>query len=361
MAKHLGWLALAALAAVPGCGGGDPQAAAQGGGANGKVTNVEVYTVAPRTFTEYLTLPVVVTPYREASLSLVNGGRVARLLADKGDRVDAGRVLLETETEALRAALDLARATLEYQAGEFARNRQLFEAGSIPQAVFDGAKLALAQARSQHDIAQKQYDDATLEAPFGGTITMRNAEVGDVLGPGVPAFRLIDIDRVKVQAGIPERFIEDFRKGNTVTIAFDAIPGREFAGQINYLAPEASSSVRTFLAEIAIDNGAGLIRAGIMGNARIQRRTFPDALLMPLDALIETQFGRKAFVVRDDTLAAERSIRIDGSGEDMVVVTAGVRAGERVVTKGQHGIVDGDRVRVTGEYRQAARREAGAL
>jgi RND family efflux transporter MFP subunit len=261
----------------------------------------------------------------------------------------------------VRAALDLAVANHDFQRGEFARSRQLFEAGSIPQSAFEAAKLALAQAQSQRDMAQKQYDDATLEAPFGGTITMRNAEVGDVLGPGVPAFRLIDMSRVKVQAGIPERFIGDFRKGSTVTIAFDAIADREFAGQINYIAPEASSAVRTFLAEIVIDNSAGAIRAGIMGNARIQRRTFAGALLIPLDALLETQVGRKVFVVAEDSLAVERAITIDGSGEDMVVVTAGVQAGERVVTKGQHDLVNGDRVRVTGEYREAAHGEGSAI
>jgi Cu(I)/Ag(I) efflux system membrane fusion protein len=146
-----------------------------------------------------------------------------------------------------------------------------------------------------------------------------------------------------------------------VSVAFDALPGRQFTGQINYLAPEASPQVRTFLAEIAIDNREGVIRAGIMGNARIQRRTFPDALLIPLDALIESQTGRKVFVVQDDTLAVERAVVVDGSGDDMVVVVSGVQAGERVVTKGQHEIVNGDRVRVTGDYRPSARPEAATL
>lgn len=356
MVKYFGWLTVVALLVLPGCKKGESQVAT----IDGKVTNVEVYTVAPQTFTEYIPLPVVVIPYREANLSLVNGGKVNKLFADKGDRVVAGQVLLETETELLRASLALARANLEYQQNEFARSQQLFEAGSISPSAFDAAKLALAQAQSQHEIAKKQCEDATLEAPFSGIITLRNAEVGDVLGPGTPAFRLIDIDRVKVQVGIPERFIKDFRMGNTVSIAFDAIPGKEFTGQINYLAPEATPLVRTFLGEIVVDNREGLIRAGFMGNARIQRRIFPNALLIPLDALIETQTGRKVFVVEGDSLAAERSIAIDGSGEEMIVVTSGLQAGDRVITKGQHELVDGDRVRITGEYRKAASQEVAA-
>lgn len=356
MTKHIGWIALAALvAAAPGCKGGKTQGAVLN---DAKVTNIEIYTVQPRTYTEYITLPVVVTPYREVNLSLISGGKVTKLFADKGDRVQEGKVLLETETEMLRAAFDIAKASLDYQKSEFARNRQLFDAGSVSQAVFDAAKLALSQAQSQYDIAKKQFDDATLEAPFSGIITMRNAEVGDVLGQGSPAFRLIDMDRVKVQAGIPERFIEDFRKGNLVTIIFDSMPGKEFPGRINYIAPEADPSVRTFLSEIVVDNSRGLIRAGIMGNARIQRRVFNDALLIPLDALIETQYGRRAYVVKDDSLASLRNIAIDGGGEDMIVVTKGIQAGDRIITKGQHDIVEGDRVRITGEYGKTAKKEA---
>ncbi len=358
MTKYLGWVALAALVAVaPGCKGGKTQGAVLN---ISKVTNVEVYTVVPKTYTEFITLPVVVMPFREANLSLISGGKITKLFADKGDRVQEGKVLLETETEMLRASREVSRANLEYQNGEFARSKQLFEAGSISQAAFDGAKLALSQAQSQYDIAKKQFEDATLEAPFNGIITMRNAEAGDVLGPASTAFRLIDMDRVKVQAGIPERYIDDFHKGNLVTIMFDSMPGKEFPGRINYIAPEASSSVRTFMSEILVDNSRGLIRAGIMGNARIQRRVFNDALLIPLDALIETQYGRKAFVVKDDSLASERTIAIDGGGDDMIVVTKGLQAGDRIITKGQHDIVEGDRVRVTGEYGKTAKKEASA-
>ncbi|MFH1566994.1 MAG: hypothetical protein ABIL09_03275 [Gemmatimonadota bacterium] len=138
------------------------------------------------------------------------------------------------------------------------------------------------------------------------------------------------------------------------------MPGTPLLGRLDYLSPEATSSVRTFLAEIVIPNADGAVRAGIMGNARIQGRTFENALLMPMDALIESQAGRRVFVVRDDTLAAERPIAIAASDETMVVVTDGVRAGDQVVTKGQHDIVNGDRVRITGQYRPGAGVEVSA-
>lgn len=181
-------------------------------------------------------------------------------------------------------------------------------------------------------------------------ITERNVEIGDILGAGTPAFRLIEIDRVKVQAGIPERYVGDFRKGNQVTILFDAIPGREFQGSINYIAPEASTSVRTFIAEIVVNNSGNQIRVGIMGNARIQQRAYPDATVVPMDALIETQYGRRLFVVKSDSTVEERKITLGGSAGAMILVTSGIQPGDKVVTKGQKDLSNGEKVRVTGEY-----------
>ncbi len=348
MLKYLGITVLAVGVLFAGCKGGNKPAG--GAVSNEKITNVEVFTVASGTFNEYLTLPVVVNPFREASLGLVQGGKVTRLHADKGDRVPQGKVLLETDTEMLQTNLKTATANLEYQKGEFARNQKLFESGSITEAVMDAARLALAQAQSAYDSAKKQLEDATLKAPFSGVITERTVEIGDILGAGTPAFRLIEIDRVKVQAGIPERYVGDFRKGNQVTILFDAIPGREFQGSINYIAPEASASVRTFIAEIVVNNPGNQIRVGIMGNARIQQRVYPDATVVPMDALIETQYGRRLFVVKSDSTVEEREITLGGSSGAMILVTSGIQPGDKVVTKGQKDLSNGEKVRVTGEY-----------
>ncbi len=347
MKKQLFPLYLAILTIGSGCSSGDAGNPAP----PGRVTNVEVYPVVPRTFVEHFSVPATVVPRRQVDLSMVGGGRVTAVQVDKGDRVEAGQTLLQTDTTSLQAAFDLAAANLEFQTGEFERASRLYEAGSINQSAFAAARLALAQARSERDIARQRLKDATLEAPFTGMITQRHVELGDVLGPGAPAFRLIDADRVKVQVGIPERLVGDFRIGNTVSIELDALPGEVLSGRLEYLAPEASPGVRTFLAEMLLDNHNGMVRSGLMGQARIQRRTFSDALLVPLDALIEGQDGRQLFVVRHDTLAVQRAIDIAATDAGMMVVRRGIDIGDRVVTKGQHELVDGDRVRVTGEYR----------
>ncbi len=312
------------------------------------VTNVAVYEVAPMSFDDYITLPVQVRSYREVNLGIMNGGRVTALRADKGNRVSAGAVLLETDADMLKAALEQARAQFEYQQQEFARAQQLYEGGSFTDAALDAAQLALASARNALTIAQENLDNATLEAPFNGTVVMRQAELGEILAPGAPAFRLIDNSRVRVKAGIPEKYIASFRVGSNANIRFDAIPGETFTGTIGFISPEADPQVRTFPVEIIVNNPGGHIRSGIMGNARILRSRLENAILIPLDALVETQDGRSVYIVRSDNTAERRAVTLgEASSELMIEVVAGIQPGDRVIVKGQHDLVTGENVKVT--------------
>ena len=149
-----------------------------------RVTNVRTYTVEPMVFDEYIKLPVAVRPYREVALGLSNGGEVIALHADKGDQVREGDVLLETDKVLADAQLRTARSNLEYQEEEYNRNQRLLEQGSITQAAFDAVKLQFSLTQSSVDQAQKQVENATLEAPFNGIITDRSAEIGEILSQG---------------------------------------------------------------------------------------------------------------------------------------------------------------------------------
>ena len=144
-------------------------------------------------------------PYREVNLGLTTGGKVTKIHVDKGDKVTEGMILLETDDVLLKSSYEQAKANFEFQKKEFARSKKLFEDGSITEAAYDGAELQLEIATSSYQIAKKSYEDATLKAPFPGVITAKNIEVGDILGSGMPAFRIIDVSKVKVQAGIPAK------------------------------------------------------------------------------------------------------------------------------------------------------------
>ncbi len=106
--------------------------------------------------------------------------------------------------------------------------------------------------------------------------------------------------------------------------------------------------MRTFLAEIIVDNRDGFIRDGIMGNAQLLKKVYKDALMIPINAMIQTQEGQIVFIVEGSTTAAERSIELGPKSELMVMVKSGLIPGDKVVIKGQHDLVDGEKLNITG-------------
>ena len=128
-------------------------------------------------------------------------------------------------------------------------------------------------------------------------------------------------------------------------------PKGTFEGKLNYIAPEASTSVRTFLAEIIIDNSDGCIMAGILGNAHILKKLYENVTVVPVNSVINSQNGNVIYVACKDNTAERRDIELgDGRNDLMVLVTKGIGSGDRVIVKGQHNLVDGERINITGTY-----------
>ncbi len=317
-----------------------------------KVTNVEIFTVKNSTFEDYITLPVVVMPYKESNVGMTTGGKITNIYVDKGDKVRKGMNLLKIDDVLLKAQYDQVKANLEFQKKEFERNNKLYNDDAINEAQLDALKLQLENAQSSLDMAKKQYEDATLIAPIDGIITMKNVEVGDILAPGIPAFRIIDVSKVKVQVGIPEKYIVAFKEGNNVSIRFDAIPQTVFNGRMDYISFEATPSVRTFLAEILVENSGGLIRSGLMGNAKILRDVHENAIMIPINSIVDSQFGRSVFIASEENIVKEKLLDIgSGSNDTMIMINSGLNVGDRVIVKGQHDLVSGERIKITGEYK----------
>jgi RND family efflux transporter MFP subunit len=327
-----------------GCGKGN---SVEDKGNGVRTINVETYTVLPRNFESYIHLPVVVSPLKEVNLGLTGGGKVTEIRADQGDFVREGAVLLRLDDEMLRANYDIAAANLEFQKTEYARTEQLYKEGNVSESMMDAAKLQLSQAQNTFTLAKKALDDAVLKAPFSGTITARLVEVGAILGPGTPAFRLIDARTVKVKTGIPEQYIRDFETGSNVTIKFDSLPDRAFRGTISYISPEADPQVRTFVAEINVANPEGYLKAGIMGNASVLRNYYPRAVVIPLNAVVETQTGPVVYTSLGDTTAHMNNVILGETSNSDVRIESGIQPGDRVIVRGQYDIVEGDRIRVT--------------
>ncbi|MBT4498211.1 MAG: efflux RND transporter periplasmic adaptor subunit, partial [Gemmatimonadetes bacterium] len=207
-----------------------------------RTTNVGVYTLQPDSLIQYSLLPVSALPWREVTLSFQEGGVIEEIFIDLDDPVVTDQPLARLDDDLLEAAAIEAKAGLLFQRYNHERATQLHADGSIPERELRAAIYELKRAEAQGKTIRKRLENSILSAPFSGSVAERLVERGQLVMPGTPAYRLVQIDRMKAGAWVPENQIVDFSGGSAVEVFFDAFPGVPFAGTIGRIGPAAEPS-----------------------------------------------------------------------------------------------------------------------
>lgn len=319
---------------------------------------------------------------RRSRLAPPSGGQIARLLVHEGERVVAGQVLLELWNKDLSAQEKLAQRQLDSaQAGihqactvaaqferEAERTRQLKARGFVSdsrldqavsdakarRAACDAARADLAQGRERIAVAQAGLDRTRLLAPFAGIVAEVTGEQGEFTTPsppGIPtppAIDLIDDSCLYISAPIDEVDAPHVQVGMVARITLDALAGRHFNGKVRRIAPyvlDLEKQARTVEVEVEFDDpeAAKNLLVGYSADVEIVYTIRAGVTRIPTSALLD---GDKVLVPRpDDGRLEERQLRIGLSNWEYTEITAGLKAGEWIVTSiDRSGVKAGARV-----------------
>lgn len=327
---------------------GTAQAAAADGGV--RVIDVEVVPLRPGPFTDYIRVTGEVEALEDVTLSAQESGVIERFFVEKGSQVRRGQPIAALDAAVLEAQVDEARAQARLAREQHERQRVLWEEERI------GTEIAYLQAKYQAEGAEARL--ATLEArlarmvirsPIGGVFDAKFLETGEMAAPGTPVARVVTLSRVKVTAGVPERFAPAVRRGALARVSFDLLPDRELEGRIGFVGSSVDAASRTLPVEVVIPNPGRVIKPRMVANVQVVRAHLDSALVVPQHVLLRTTEGYQVFVAVDRdgrTVASARPVRLGPSQGNHVVVDSGLAAGERLITVGAQQVSDGALVRI---------------
>lgn len=198
-------------------------------------------------------------------------------LSQKEKDAERAEELVRTAATSVQAR-DLARTAAEQSAENLTHDRALLQVAATNIAL---AKASEAQAVAKLALDQVTVGYATLRAPFDGVIAVRQAERGQLAGPGVAIFTLDDLDHPWLRAYVNEQDIGRVRLGESVEVTTDSYPGRKYHGHISFISPEAEFTPKT------VETNAE--RVTLVYRVRIDVANPTHELLpgMPADASIE--------------------------------------------------------------------------
>ncbi len=295
----------------------------------------------------------------DAMVAADAAGKVQETPVERGSVVKAGDVLvrLDARTSDLslkeaEASVALARAQAELSASELKRNEPLAQTKAIAAADFKRLKTdtaakeaQLASAEARRDMAQKTVKDATILAPFAGTVAERMVSPGEYVQPSSAVIRLVDTSTLRLVVNVSENAVGKVQVGQMVNFNVAAYPGETFEGKVNHIGAAVRESTRDLVVEALVDNAKGRLKPGLFAEARLVLAQEP-AVTVPSEALRVDGPRRKLFVVEKEELH-ERLVEIGEAHAGRVEIRRGVNAEEVVMLKPEASAVDGAHVKAT--------------
>lgn len=308
-------------------------------------TNVIAMALTPRTLKDRISLPGVVQPWISLELVAEVGGVIVEKRLQEGARVKKGEVIALIDPRDYRNALASAKAAYELAVATHKRLTALFNDKVATQSQIDDIAAQVRTSKAAMDNAALNLERCSIRAPMDGVVNRLHVEPGQYLGPGDPVAQLLQMDRVKIEVGIPESDVDAVRHLKTFQVTVDALGGRVFNGESHYLYRTAANLARLYTLEIAVDNGGGELLPDMFARVEVVKHRVAGGLGVPLYALIDRSGGKGLYVVNGDHA---RLVPVTTGIQDgwLVEVRQGVDAGDRVVVVGQRIIEDGTAVNV---------------
>ena len=358
----LGLMVLAVVLRVAFAGdektGGGP-----GGSGGGRGQTVSEVVINTRSFTDEIRVLGVARGRRSVNITSSTTELITRVLFTDGQRVSAGTPLVELQAREEDAGIIEARAQVAQAQRQFDRYKTLADRGIAPRVTAEDAETALATAQASLTAAQARRGDRLIRAPFAGVLGLSSVTAGTLVNPGGIITTLDDIDVVRVDFPVPERYLGVLRAGTPIRATIDAYGDEVFGGRIALIDTRINEQTRAVTARAEIPNPGARIRPGMAVQVAVQQgqRTAPAAP----EAAVQYE-GEGAFVYRiargDRGSTAQRVEVATGSVEGgFVEIVSGLNAGDSIVGSGLNRIQPGAPVRVasqtgghTGNRRPAA-------
>ncbi len=352
-------LASAALL-VAGCGGPESGSGEPSGTEAVVVGPENVYVVEPTTLTSGPVVSGTLTPERRAQVRAQVSGPIVSTSAETGEQVREGQVMARIDDTAIRDSYLSARAQVAsaQQAATTAqrnleRSQRLEQAGAIAEADLEAARTQaaaaesqLADARSRLALAKKQLDQTVIRAPMTGVVADRSVDAGDVVQVGGALFTVVDPTSMRLDASVPAQALSGLSVGQTVSFEVRGYEGRSFQGRIRRIAPVADPATRQVDIVVSLPNTEGDLVGGLFAEGRVQTQS-ATGLAIPESALTGT--GGPPAVMRLENGTADRvpvQLGLRDARREMVIVTAGVSAGDTLLLGAAQGVTPGTTVRV---------------
>jgi multidrug efflux pump subunit AcrA (membrane-fusion protein) len=376
------------------------------------IVSVQTTPAQRATIAQLVSVDAVVFPLEQATVAPKITSNIKKLFVQRGTRVKKGQLLAELENADLsasaeaskgdyeiaeatykmtvgaglpqqlqKAELDAAAAKSAFEAQQkiYESRKQLLEQGAIPRRDVDAAEVALAQARSQNEQAQKQLADlqrigkeellksaqgskesaegkykgaaaqlgySLIKSPIDGVITDRPLFEGDLATANQPMLTVMNLSRLIAKTHIPQVEAAQLRAGNPAEIKVAGLD-EPMKARVTLVSPALDPGSTTIEVWVEARKPDPALRPGMTVPVSMTAKTAKDAIVVPVSAVFHSEeAGDYVLVAGSDEKAHQKKVQIGIRNGDSAQVVSGINEGDPVITSGGYAVPDGTKIKI---------------
>jgi membrane fusion protein (multidrug efflux system) len=279
-------------------------------------------------------------------------GIVRELSIQPGQPVKAGSVLVRLNTSNELAVLRSLEAAARLAAVQRDRWRELGKDKLVSQAEVEERSTTAATTLAQVEAQRALIAQKTIRAPFDGVLGLRQVNLGQFVNPGDPIVSIQSLDPIFLDFSLPEQRTGQVLEGTRIHASVDALPGRTFEGKVTAIEPLVDANTRNFKVQATLPNPGNDLRPGTFAHVGFDTGGMREVVVIPQTAVSFNPYGNAVYVISkvkraegekdmqgkpltgDKLVVKQRFIKTGATRGDLIVVTEGLKPGERVASSG---------------------------
>jgi membrane fusion protein, multidrug efflux system len=338
-------LSVLVVVVLSSCDSKKQEAAAPARGRAQGPIQVDAFLVKPSKVSEDVEVPGSLLPYEETAIRAEVGGRIVRLNVEEGSVVEKGTLLVKIFDEDLQAQLKKLQVQLQINQKTEERNRELVKINAISQQDYDLSTLNVENLKADIESVRIAISKTEIRAPYTGTLGLRNVSLGSYISPSDIVTTIRQVDQLKLEFSIPEKYAQEIGKGYVVKFRVDGGKS-DHAAKVIATENSVDQETRTLKVRAAVAARHPELVPGTFARVNLQLGYNENALMVPTQAVIPNIRNKQVILYKGDSAlftVVETGIRDSA----YIQIISGIKAGDTVITTGLMAIRPNSKVKVT--------------
>jgi membrane fusion protein, multidrug efflux system len=290
------------------------------------------YVVKPELLSNEVYASGAISANEEAELKPEVSGKITNLNIVEGGRVSKGELLVKINDADLQAQLKKLKLQFTLAEEREGRQKKLLDISGISQEEYDIALSQLNVIKADIENLMAQIAKTEIRAPFSGILGIRKVSEGAYVTPATIIVTMQQIDQVKVDFSVPEKYMTKVKKGDKILFTIDGLEGN-FTASIYAIDPKIDPSTRTVQLRALASNGNNRIYPGSFAKIQLVLGQNKSAMMVPTESIIPVLKGQKVFLYKSG-VAKEQLVETGLRTPTKIEVVKGLQFGDTVVVTG---------------------------